>query len=110
MLKQRRQAAERVAAEFLKLEAVADEAALLGANCISIMLEQRAAANLPVGTGLDAITMVMDATSDLVAARRKLIEAHAALVLVREGIGIRSFGDSSECPKVADGGHLRVVA
>ena len=98
MLKQRRHAAERVAEDFLKAEAAADEAAMLAATCVSTMLEQRAAANLPVGTGMEALQMMMDATADLMTARRKLIEAHAELVLVRNGIGIRSFGDESECP------------
>lgn len=114
MLKQRRAAAERVAEEFLKVEAVADEAAMLAAACVSTMLEQRAAANLPVTTGLDAIKMMMDATADLVAARRKLIELHGELVHVRNGIGVKSFGHSSECPpktaQLDETPHLRVVA
>lgn len=115
MLKQRRQAAMRVAEDFLKLEAAADEAAMLAATCVSTMLEQRAAANLPVNTGLDALQMIMDATSDLMAVRRKIIDAHAELVGVRDGIGIRSFGDEAECPpmaaaKPAGAAHLKVVA
>jgi len=115
MLKQRRQAAERVAADFLRAEAAADQAAMLSAVCVSTMLEQRAAANLPVNTGLEALQLMSDATADLIRARNKMVEAHAALVLVREGIGIRGFGDVSECPPakaLADDTttHLRVVA
>jgi len=113
MLKQRRQAAERVAEDFRKVEAAADEAAMLAATCVSTMIEQRAAANLPVATGLDAIKLMMDATADLVAARRKLMELHGELVLVRNGIGIKGFGDTSECPPAAEldkSSHLRVVA
>jgi len=114
MLKQRRQAAERVAADFLKAEAAADDAAMLAATCVSTMIEQRAAANLPVNTGLDAIQMMMDATADLVAARRKLVVLHAELVSVRKGIGVKNFGDTSECPPASaeldQASHLRVVA
>ena len=115
MLKQRRQAAERVAEDFRKVEAAADEAAMLAATCVSTMIEQRAAANLPVATGLDAIKLMMDATADLVAARRKLMELHGELVLVRDGIGIKSFGDEAECPpkastQTSEVVHLKVVA
>src|SRR5687767_13692736 len=98
MLKQRRQAAERVADDFRAVEAAADEAAMLAATCLSTMLEQRAAANLPVTTGLDALKTMMEVTADLGAARRRLMELHAELVLVRDGIGIKGFGDTSECP------------
>ena len=115
MLKQRREAVARVAADFLKLEAAADQAAILGAECLRTMIDVRGAARLPIDTGLDAIQMVMDATADLVRVRQKLIDAHAELAKVRDGIGVRSFGDESECPQLtamepAGGVHLKVVA
>ena len=115
MLNERRRAVQIVTADFLKAEKAADEAATLAAACMRSMLEQRAAAGLPVGTGLEAISLVNDATAELVRARHRLIEAHAALAQVREGIGIRGYGDISECPDafVAPSGsavHLAAVA
>ena len=55
MLKERRNAAQTVATHFLKAEAAADEAAMLTTECVSAFMRQRIAANLPVGTGLDAL-------------------------------------------------------
>ena len=103
MLKQRQSAAQRVAADFLKAEAAADDAAGLAAACVATMIEQRAAANLPVGTGLEALRMVSEASADLIGARQRLIEAHGLLLQVREGIGIRGYGDISECPELGHG-------
>ena len=114
MLKQRREAVQRVAADFRKLEAAADQAAFLGAECLRTMIEMRAHASLPVNTGLAEIQMVMDATADLVRVRQKLIETHASLALLPDSIGVRGFGDSSECPPQAlhdsAPARLRVVA
>jgi outer membrane protein TolC len=112
MLKQRREAVQRVADDFRKLEAAADQAAFLGAECLRTMIDVRAAANLPINTGLAEIQMVMDATADLVRVRQKLIEAHACLAQIPDSIGIRGFGDTSECPPKAEAApaHLRVVA
>ncbi|WP_267379331.1 MULTISPECIES: hypothetical protein [unclassified Sphingomonas] len=101
MLKERRQAADLVTADFLKAERAADEAATCAADCVATMLRQRADARLPVATGLDAIQLVSEATADLVRARHRLVEAHRALVTVRSDIGLGAFyayGDESDCP------------
>lgn len=101
MLKQRRQAADTVTADFLKAEAAVDQAALLAASCVSTLLQQRLAANLPVGTGVDALQLISEAQMDIINARQRFIAAHRALVDVRRDIGLGqfyAFGDESECP------------
>ncbi|TFI59814.1 hypothetical protein E2493_02980 [Sphingomonas parva] len=101
MLKNRLRAAELVAQDFLKLENAADEAATLAATCMTTMLQQRAEANLPVATGVEALQLIADAAQDLVKARQRIVEAHGALVSVRSGIGLRAYRDESECPDMA---------
>lgn len=98
MLKERRLAADLVTSRFLAVEKAVDQASASAATCLATMLEQRAAANLPIATGADALTLVAEATSDLMLARRKLIDAHGALARTRDGIGLRGYGDQSECP------------
>lgn len=102
MLKERRLAADLVASDFLKVEAATDHAALLAASCMATMLDQRTKAKLPVGTGLEALRLISDAATDLVRARQRLVEAHAALSQTRDDIGLAAFayGDQSECPEV----------
>jgi hypothetical protein len=111
MLKQRRDATDAVTAIFLKAEAAVDEAAMLAASCVSTLLQQRVAANLPVGTGTAALQMVSQASSDMINARQRFVEAHRALVDVRHDIGLGQFygyGDTAECPP--NEGALRSVA
>jgi hypothetical protein len=101
MLKERRRATDAVTADFLKAEAAVDEAAQLAATCVSTLLQQRQAANLPVGTGSAALQMVAEASMDIIKARARFVEAHRALVEVRRDIGLGQFygfGDVSECP------------
>ncbi|RZL81729.1 MAG: hypothetical protein EOP66_05655 [Sphingomonas sp.] len=101
MLKQRRDATDRVTTEFLKAETAIDHAAMLAASCVSTLLQQRVAANLPVGTGSAALQMVSQASFDMINARQRFVEAHRALVDVRDEIGLGRFygyGDTAECP------------
>lgn len=101
MLKQRRDATDKVTTDFLKAEAAVDHAAMLAASCVSTLLQQRVAANLPVGTGVLALQMVSQASLDMINARQRFVEAHRALVEVREEIGLGQFygyGDTAECP------------
>ena len=101
MLKERRHAADTVAIHFLKAEAAADEAAMLTSECVSICLRQRLAANLPVGTGIDALQLLSDAASDMMRARQRMVEAHRALVETKGAIGLRAYGDEAPCPPSA---------
>ena len=101
MLKQRRDATDAVTKIFLKAEAAVDEAAMLAATCVSTLLQQRVAANLPVGTGAAALQMVSQAAFDMINARQRFVEAHRALVDVRHDIGLGQFygyGDTAQCP------------
>lgn len=101
MLKQRREATDKVTGDFLKAEAAVDHAAMLAASCVSTLLQQRAAANLPVGTGVMALQMLSQASLDIINARQRFVEAHRALVDVRAEIGLGQFygyGDTAECP------------
>jgi DNA-binding CsgD family transcriptional regulator len=101
MLKQRRDATDAVTDIFLKAETAVDEAAMLAASCVSTLLQQRVAANLPVGTGTAALQLVSQASFDMINARQRFVEAHRALVDVRHDIGLGQFygyGDTAKCP------------
>ena len=101
MLRQRRDATNAVTTIFLKAEAAVDQAAMLAASCVSTLLQQRVAANLPVGTGTAALQMVSQASFDMINARQRFVEAHRALIDVRHDIGLGQFygyGDTAECP------------
>lgn len=115
MLKERREAVARVTADFLKAETAIDQAARHAAACMSTMLDQRATARLPLNTGLRALELMNEVAALLVKARQLSIETHGALAVLPEEIGIRGFGDTSECPAMATAApaapsHLRVVA
>lgn len=109
MLKARRTATDTVTAEFLQAEAAIDHAAQLAASCVATLLQQRAAANLPVSTGTAALQLVSEASTQIITARQRFIEAHSALVAVRREIGMGQFygfGDEGKCPP--NEGALRV--
>ena len=111
MLRERRRAADRVANDFLEAEAAVDKAAMLTASCMATLMQQRVAANLPLGTGAAALQMVSQASFEMVAVRQRFIEAHRALVDVRTEIGLGQFygyGDTAECPP--NEGALRFAA
>ncbi|MEG8056817.1 hypothetical protein QP150_08790 [Sphingomonas sp. 22L2VL55-3] len=111
MLRERRRAADRVANDFLEAEAAVDKAAMLTASCVATLMQQRVAANLPLGTGAAALQMVSQASFEMVAVRQRFIEAHRALVDVRTEIGLGQFygyGDTAECPP--NEGTLRLAA
>lgn len=115
MLSQRRRAADLVTEQFLKAEHSVDAAAQLAASCVSTLLQQRAEANLPVNTGLEALNLISQATSDLIRVRQRFIEAHGALVAVRSEVGLGFlYGDESECPpstgESSDRGIVKLVA
>ncbi len=110
MLRERRRAADKVTNDFLEAEAAVDKAAMLTASCMATLMQQRVAANLPLGTGAAALQMVSQASVEMVAVRQRFIEAHRALVDVRTEIGLGQFygyGDVAECPP--NEGALRVA-
>ncbi|MES2056218.1 MAG: hypothetical protein V4564_09790 [Pseudomonadota bacterium] len=65
---------------------------------MTTMLQARQNANLPFGTGLEAVRLVAEGANALVKARQAFVEAHRVLAEVRHEIGITGYGDISECP------------
>lgn len=115
MLKERRHAVDQVRHDFLKAEAAIDRAAIDATNCMATMLQQRALANLPLGTGAKAIQLMNDMAALIVQARQLAIDVHGHLAMIPAEIGITSYGDISPCPPVAfetdrTSPNLRVVA
>lgn len=115
MLKERRAAAEAVRSSFLPAEHSQDQAAIQAARCLATALEVRASANLPLGSGLDAIAHLSRGTALAVEARQSFIEAHKKLVEIPQeiGLGAVGWGDSGGCPPIdppSAGTHLQAVA
>lgn len=115
MLKERRHAVDQVRHDFLKAEVAIDRAAIDAANAMATMLQQRASANLPLGTGAKAIQLMNDMSALIVRARQLAIDVHGELAQIPAEIGIRSYGDISQCPAMTvaeepSAPNLRVVA
>ena len=117
MLKQRLAAIDHVAATFLPAEIATDAAALEVARTVSAIMEARQDANLPLGTGLQALARVSRASTLLIEARQELIRAHALLDRIPPEIGVpvHAFGkdeppQASHDPIVHAGLHDEVVA
>ncbi|UIJ44863.1 hypothetical protein LZK98_17700 [Sphingomonas cannabina] len=101
MLKVRRAAAEAVRSAFLPAEAAQDLAAREAARCLSVALEARAEANLGLGIGLNAISLLSKGVAHAVEARQSMIEAHRALALIPAEIGLtRAWGEEGDCPPI----------
>lgn len=78
----RRTAAAAVATAFMPMEKSAEATAAHGANCIAVMLEQRAAAKLGPDVGADALVLISEATTKALQAHRDLARAHAILLRI----------------------------
>lgn len=117
MLKQRRAAADDIRSKFLAAEVAVDEAAIRTAESLHAALAGRAAANVPLSTGLDAIEMLTRGCIQAVEARRTLIEAHRIMAPIPAeiGLGVVGYGQTSDCPPIdkpsaLGGRHLQAVA
>lgn len=99
MLKHRLAAVQAVRAEFLPAEQATENSVVFGARCIATMVEQRAAAGLPLTIGLDELDLMLEAVKAAVAARRAMLTAHVAMAKLPGQIGIRAFGP--DCPEMA---------
>lgn len=97
MLNERRLAVATVTAAFLSTEQAAEQTAILGARCIAMMIEQRIAANLPLNTGSEARSFVVDATFNALKVRAALLNAHLLLADLPASLGVTSYG-GDECP------------
>ena len=102
MLKQRRDAATAVAHDFLAAERAVEAAAEHAAKCIGTMVEQRAKANLPLDIGAEALVLLAEGLNDMLAARRKVFEAHRHLAALPAALRMppMAFGDTG-CPDEA---------
>lgn len=99
MRKQRIEAVQTVMPLFRQAETSTDDAATETANCIAQMLHHRAAANLPIATGVPMLRLLADALSAQIKARELFIEAHQLAPAVVRDMGLeRAFGDFRECP------------
>ena len=103
MTKQRLAAIDHVAATFLPAEIATDAAALEVARTVAAIMEARQDANLPLGTGLQALTRVSRASTLLIEARQELIRAHALLdrIPAEIGVPVHAFG-KDEPPQAHD--------
>ena len=113
MLKQRRQAAEKVATHLFAVEQGVDAAITRAAQFTAAMIEARTEANLSAVVGQAELALASRATALMIEARQLIIDAHKQLAQTRIDVGLRevSFGDTAECPPVvAEGGKLRAVA
>jgi hypothetical protein len=113
MLKQRREAAEKVAAHLFAVEEGVDTAITRAAQFTAAMIEARSAANLSAVVGQAELALASRATQLMVEARQLIVDAHKQLAQTRIEVGLRemSYGDVQECPPVvAEGANLRAVA
>lgn len=83
MLRERREAIANVTGAFLDMERTAEEALILGAQCVLTMLEQRRKAKLPIETGADALALVGEGVAHAAAAFAAYANAHPKLTKTR---------------------------
>ena len=105
MLKERRRAAEQVAAELFKAEAAIDNALNRTAALTAAVPAVRAEAGLSALFGQGAIERLSETIAALAQARRGIVECHKELAIVRDqiGLGAVAFGDDGTKPLVAPG-------
>ena len=114
MLKQRRAAAEKVAAQLFAVEAGVDAAISQVAQLTTAIIEARSEAKLSAFVGQAEVALATRAAALMIEARQLILDTHTQLAQTRIDIGLRevSWGDSTnDCPPVAStAGTLRAVA
>ncbi len=114
MLKERRDAARKVAEGLFSLENAIDAALGKAAEFIGALPAARAEAKLSAMVGQEAFASAAGALTLLVEARAKVLEAHRHLEATKIQVGLRevSVGDLLPKPKVSgsEAAPLRVVA
>lgn len=115
MLKERREAAQKVAESLFAVEAAIDVALARAAELNAAIPIVRAELKLSAVVGQDAIDRAAESLSLLVKARRQMVETHHALEETRIQIGLRevSVGDLTPKPAPPSGrlpDHIRAVA
>lgn len=95
MLKNRQQAAQKVADRLFAVENAIDVAVRSAAELTAVMPEARSDANLSAVVGQDALDQAAEAFVLLVQARRAMVETHHKLEETRIRIGLRevAMGD-----------------
>lgn len=115
MLKDRRNAAIKVAESLWAAEAAIDAALARAAELNGNMVTARADANLSALVGHDAFEVSAAAFAALARARSDIVETHKRLSATKIQIGLRtlSMGDGPEKPGFLEEGenrHLKIVA
>lgn len=102
MLKQRREAAERVAARLFAVERAIDDALVRAAELNATMPAARADANLSAVVGQDAFEGAADVFASLMRARRHIVDTHHRLDAAKGQIGLRAVavGDGMDKPPI----------
>ena len=113
MLKNRRQAATKVADSLFAAEAAIDAALACAADLSSTLVAARTEANLSAIVGQDAFEGAAAALTALVRARADIVETHKRLSQTQIQVGLRTiaFGDGTKPdPEAGLPGRLRAVA
>jgi hypothetical protein len=103
MLKERRRAADRVAAELFQAEAAIDAALNRTATLTAVVPAARAEAGLSALFGQGAIERLSETIAALAQARRGIVECHKELAIIRDqiGLGPSALGDLGQKPSFA---------
>ena len=110
MLKQRREAAQQVAAALMVLEDAIDEALTASGEFNALLPSARKAASVAAPMGQQAFERAVAVHSSLAAARREVVETHHLLDVTKHQMGLDEFfpvGDTR--PKPPAPGGLRAV-
>ncbi len=121
MLKQRREAAVRIASSLRSAEQATETAMVAAAELNTVMLTSRAAAKLSVVVGQDALDSAAAAYASFAQGMRHIVDAHQRLREAQTQVGLDrlgpqelGFGDNSDCPPISPAAtrtdRLRVVA
>lgn len=104
MLIKRLGAARQVAASLIVCENAIDQALQASSQLSSDMLAGRATAGLSALFGQDALEEAIHAQVALAEARRRVVEAHKKLSVVKHEIGLAAYaaGDGSEKPPMPE--------
>lgn len=101
MLNTRLEVARSVGMPLIKMEEHLDQALTQAAAMQTAAINGRRRAKLPLEAGEDALTLIADATAQLLAARKAVHQAHR---LFRQeqtnmGLGVVSYGDYGDTPE-----------
>lgn len=94
LARRRQKSVDRVKTAFLDCERTAEEAAILSARCMLLMLEERRSSRMPIETGADALAHVADGIAHAGRAFAALAKAHPHLRVIPAQLDIVDFGTS----------------